>query len=84
MDGTIGEIRLFAGNFAPRGWAFCDGSQLTIEQNPALYSIINIKYGGDGKTNFQLPNLPALKENDGGQTPLKYVICLQGTYPSRM
>lgn len=83
VEGTIGEIRLFAGTFAPRGWAFCDGSTLSIAQNTALYSILGPQYGGDGKTSFQLPNLAPLKESDGGQTPIRYVICLVGYYPER-
>ena len=53
----IGEIRLFAGNFAPRGWAFCDGQLLSISSNAALFSIIGITYGGDGRTTFALPDL---------------------------
>ena len=57
MDPFIGEIRLFAGNFAPKGWAFCDGSLLPIQQNTALYSLLGITYGGDGKTTFALPDL---------------------------
>lgn len=56
-EAYIGEIRIFAGNFAPRGWAFCDGSLLPISQNTALYSIIGTIYGGDGKITFQLPDL---------------------------
>jgi len=57
MDPYIGEIRLFAGNFAPRGWALCDGSVLHISQYSALFSVIGNVYGGDGKTTFALPNL---------------------------
>jgi len=53
----IGEIRIFAGNFAPVGWAFCDGSLLAISQNDALFNLIGTTYGGDGQTNFALPNL---------------------------
>lgn len=54
----IGEIRMFAGNFAPTGWAFCDGSLLAIsEENNALFALIGTTYGGDGKTTFQLPDL---------------------------
>ncbi|HEY0801711.1 MAG TPA: tail fiber protein [Steroidobacteraceae bacterium] len=52
----LGEIRLFAGNFAPRGWAFCAGQLLPIAQNTALFSLIGTNYGGDGRTTFQLPN----------------------------
>ncbi|MFY1113097.1 MAG: tail fiber protein, partial [Methanosarcinaceae archaeon] len=53
----IGEIRMFAGNFAPRGWAFCDGQLLPISQNTALFSILGTTYGGDGRTTFGLPDL---------------------------
>jgi microcystin-dependent protein len=53
----IGQITLFAGNFAPRGWAFCDGQLLAISQNTALFSILGTTYGGDGRTTFALPDL---------------------------
>ena len=53
----IGEIKLFAGNFAPDGWIFCDGSLIPINQNVALFNILGTTYGGDGRTNFGLPNL---------------------------
>lgn len=56
-EAFIGSIVLFAGNFAPRGWAFCDGSILSINQNTALYAILGITYGGDGTTTFALPDL---------------------------
>ncbi len=83
QEGTIGEIRLFAGNYEPQDWAFCNGQSLSIAQNPALFSILGNKYGGDGRQNFQLPKLAPLKESDGGETPINYVICLQGMYPVR-
>ncbi len=54
---TIGQIAMFAGNFAPRGWAFCDGSLLPINSNSALFSILGTTYGGDGRTTFGLPDL---------------------------
>ncbi len=57
MDPFIGEIKLFAGNFVPRGWAFCDGQLLPISQNSALFSILGTTYGGDGRTTFALPDL---------------------------
>ncbi|MBW1298287.1 phage tail protein [Aquimarina litoralis] len=57
MEGTIGEIRMFGGNFAPRAWAFCEGQLLAISQNDALFSIIGTTYGGDGRTSFALPDL---------------------------
>ncbi len=53
----IAEVRIFAGNFAPRGWAFCDGQLLPISQNTALFSLIGTTYGGDGTTTTALPNL---------------------------
>lgn len=55
--GYIGEIRLFAGNFAPRYWAFCQGQIIPIAQNTALFSILGTTYGGNGTTNFALPDL---------------------------
>jgi len=57
MDEFIGIIKLFAGNFAPRGWMFCDGSLLRISSNSALFSILGTTYGGDGISTFALPNL---------------------------
>jgi microcystin-dependent protein len=56
-DPFVAEIRIFAGNFAPRGWAKCEGQTLPIAQNTALFSLLGITYGGDGKTTFALPNL---------------------------
>jgi len=53
----IGEIRMFGGNFAPQGWAFCDGSLLPISENDALFNLIGTTYGGDGQSTFALPNL---------------------------
>lgn len=57
QDNFIGEVRIFAGNFPPKGWAFCDGQLMLISQNTALFSLLGTNYGGDGKTNFALPNL---------------------------
>jgi len=57
MDAAIGEIRMFAGNFAPRGWALCQGALLPISKSSALFSILGTQYGGDGKTTFALPDL---------------------------
>jgi len=53
----VGEIRMFAGNFAPPGWAFCDGQILPINQNQSLYSLLGTTFGGDGQTTFALPDL---------------------------
>ena len=56
-DQFVAEIRMFAGNFAPLGWAFCNGQILPISQNTALFSLIGTFYGGNGTSNFALPNL---------------------------
>lgn len=56
-DPFLGEIIMFGGNFAPRGWAFCDGQLLAISGNSALFSILGTTYGGDGRTTFALPDL---------------------------
>src|SRR5580700_6383534 len=53
----LAEIRIFPFNFAPKGWAFCDGQILPISQNTALFSLLGTNYGGDGKSNFALPNM---------------------------
>lgn len=57
MEGYIAEIRMFAGNFAPRGWAFCQGQILSIAANTALFSLLGTTYGGNGTTTFGLPDL---------------------------
>lgn len=57
MDGYIGEVKLFAGIFAPRNWAFCEGQLMAIAEHTSLFSIIGIQFGGDGRTNFGLPDL---------------------------
>lgn len=57
MDGFLGEIRMFAGNYAPQGWALCDGSLLPISGNEALFSLLGTSYGGDGVSQFALPDL---------------------------
>ncbi|PSN11862.1 phage tail protein, partial [filamentous cyanobacterium CCT1] len=62
-DPFVGEIRMFAGNFAPRGWAFCNGQLIAISQNTALFSLLGTLYGGDGRTTFALPDLR-------GRTPI--------------
>jgi microcystin-dependent protein len=56
MEGTIGEIRMFAGTFAPRTWALCNGQLISISTNTALFSILGTTYGGNGQTNFALPD----------------------------
>ena len=69
MDPYLGEIRLFAGNFAPKYWAICDGTLLPISQNTALFSLLGTMYGGDGKSTFALPNLQGRVPLAFGQGP---------------
>lgn len=57
MDPFLGQIMMFGGNFAPRGWAFCNGQLLAISANSALFSLLGTAYGGDGRTTFGLPDL---------------------------
>ena len=65
----IGQIMIFAGNFAPRGWAFCQGQILSIAQNTALFSILGTTYGGNGQTTFALPDLRGRVPVSFGQGP---------------
>ena len=65
MEPFIGQIILFGGTFAPRGWAFCEGQLLAISQNTALFSLLGTTYGGDGRTTFALPDLR-------GRTPVHF------------
>lgn len=69
QDQLLGEIRMFAGNFAPRGWAFCDGQLLSISSNSALFSLLGTMYGGDGRTTFGLPDLRGRMPLHSGQGP---------------
>lgn len=65
----VAEIRIFAGNFAPRGWAFCNGQLLPISQNTALFSLIGTTYGGDGRTTTALPDLQGRAPMHPGRGP---------------
>lgn len=65
----LAEIRIFTGNFAPKGWALCDGQLLPISQNTALFSLLGTIYGGDGKSTFALPNLQGSAPMQQGQGP---------------
>jgi len=65
----IAEIRIFAGNFAPRSWAFCNGQLLPVAQNTALFSLIGTTYGGDGRTTTALPNLEGRAPMHPGRGP---------------
>ena len=77
MDPILGMVYMFAGNFAPDGYAMCDGQLLSIQQNTALFAIVGTIYGGDGVTTFALPKISA--PTDG----INYVIALRGIFPSR-
>ena len=90
----LGEIRMFAGNFAPRGWALCNGQMLAISTNTALFSILGTTYGGNGTTTFGLPDLRSRVPVHAGQgaglsnyvlgeqTGVENVTLLQGQMPS--
>ncbi|HEY9000097.1 MAG TPA: tail fiber protein [Mucilaginibacter sp.] len=69
MEGTMSEIRLFAGTFAPRTWAFCQGQTLAIQSNQALFALIGTTYGGNGVTTFMLPDLRGRTIVSTGQGP---------------
>jgi len=69
MEAYIGEIRMFAGNFAPRNWAFCNGQLLSYELYPDLFGILGTTYGGDGQTTYGLPDLRGRAAVGPGQGP---------------
>lgn len=69
MDPFVAEIRIFPFNFAPKGWAFCDGQLMAISQNTALFSLLGTTYGGDGKSTFALPNLQGMVPLQPDQGP---------------
>jgi microcystin-dependent protein len=69
MDPFVAEIRIFPFNFAPKGWAWCNGQLLPISQNTALFSLLGTTYGGDGKSTFALPNLQGSAPMHPGQGP---------------
>jgi microcystin-dependent protein len=79
MDQYIGSIQLFPYSFAPVCWQLCNGAILQIIQNQALYSLIEAKFGGDGKTTFGLPNLTGTSPVPG----MEYYIAINGIYPTR-
>jgi hypothetical protein len=84
----IGEIVLVPYNFAPRGFAFCEGQELPISQNQSLYALIGNNYGGDGRTTFKLPDTRPLEEASkkvarAAPPPFRHAIALTGNFPSR-
>lgn len=76
----LAEITITAANFAPRGYAFCEGQLLKISQYTALFALIGDNYGGDGRTTFALPNLKDAEKSLGGA---KHIIALDGIFPPR-
>ena len=77
----VGEIRMFAGDFAPVGWEFCDGQLMPINQNELLFSLIGTRYGGDGRTTFALPDLRGrlpINQGKNPQTGMTYELGRQG------
>jgi len=90
-DPLIGEIRMFAGSFAPRGWELCDGRLLSISQHSALFSVLGTAYGGDGMTTFALPDLRSFdpvgerppSAPPQPHTPVNFIIAKEGAFPAR-
>lgn len=79
MDELLGSIALFPYEYVPVRWAACDGRNMAINQNAALFSLLGARFGGDGMTRFQLPDL-----RDKAPAPgLTYCICVEGPYPMR-
>ena len=78
-DPFVAEIRMFGFNFPPTGWAFCNGQLLPISQNTALFSLLGTFYGGDGKSNFALPDLQG--STPLGQSPLRPSRAMMGRAP---
>jgi microcystin-dependent protein len=84
-EAYLGEIRMFGGDFAPRGWARCHGQLLPIAEHAPLYSLIGTTYGGDGVETFALPDLreDAVPVAPLPVTPVTFIIALAGVYPPR-
>lgn len=81
MDPVLGSISLFPWNWATDGWLKCDGRLLPVQQYAALFSLLGTEFGGDGRTNFGIPNIPAMKTANSGD--IDYYIAVQGIYPYR-
>jgi microcystin-dependent protein len=79
-DPFLGDVRAMSFNFAPHGWAQCNGQILPVAQNQALFSLLSNRYGGDGQTTFALPALPPVPAQNGAA--LGFCISLKGIYPA--
>jgi len=82
VEPYLGEIRMFGGDFAPRGWARCHGQLLPISEHAPLFSLIGTTYGGDGIDTFALPDLRE-DTTPAGKLPITFIIALAGVYPPR-
>jgi microcystin-dependent protein len=80
MVPMLGQIVLFAGNFAPKGWELCAGQLMPVNQNLALFSLLGTTFGGDGTNDFALPDLRSHAPVSGSN----YIIAVEGTFPSRV
>jgi microcystin-dependent protein len=87
LEVFIGQVTIFAGNYAPEGWAKCEGQIIPIEQNMPLFSLIGTTYGGDGQRTFALPDLrgkgPVAVGVEQDYGFLDYIIALRGSFPKR-
>ena len=79
MEPLIGQIQAFGFNYAPDGWAVCEGQTMPIAENEPLFSLLGTTYGGDGRTSFALPDLRQASARDN----VHFCIALNGGYPSR-
>ena len=94
LEPFIGEVCQYPFNYAPKGWAFCHGQSMSIQQNQALFSLLGTTFGGDGRSTFNLPDLRPKDSNGNvvqvhvgqiyqGKVYMEYSIALQGIYPPR-
>ncbi|MFK7864016.1 MAG: phage tail protein [Pseudohongiellaceae bacterium] len=79
MESFLGAIQLFPYTFAPQGWSLCDGRLLEISTEPALFSLLGVQFGGDGRVSFALPDLRGKEPHPNTQ----YYIATHGLYPAR-
>ena len=82
-DTFIGQIIPFAGNFAPKDWAFCDGRVMDVNKDGILFNVLDSRFGGDGQRTFCLPKFTDIPNESEQKVGIRYIICLEGTYPSR-
>jgi microcystin-dependent protein len=94
MEGYLGYIVWWTGTFEPAGWLYCQGQTLPVQQYPALFALLGTSYGGDGVTTFKLPDMrdrtyggypntdPGYHTGFSTACPMKYLICVEGIYPT--